>query len=122
MCKGDKVDEIQRLRNRFTADMYEGVRTLSREHGYNATRFLEMVRSTDGVSAARTLLHSGPDTSYGFEILWEKRQLGRSVEAWTLRPEYEPLFTDDEREIARRRLELHDFDVDNYLRGLIPDE
>ncbi|GAB2646797.1 hypothetical protein [Kribbella swartbergensis] len=112
------MDEIQQLRNRFTADMYEGVRILAREHGYNATRFVEMVRSTDGVSAARALLHTGPSTSYGFEVLWEKGQLGRSVEAWTLRPEYEPLFTEDEREIARRRLELHDFDVDGYLRRL----
>lgn len=116
------MDEMQLLRNRFTADMYEGVRTLAREHGYKATRFLEMVRSTDGVSAACALLHRGPDTSYGFEILWEKRQLGRSVEAWVLRPEYELLFTDDEREIARHRLELHDFDVNDYLRRLTAEQ
>ena len=111
------MDRLQLLRNQFTADMFEGVRTLSREYGYSATRFLEMVRDTDGVEAARTLLR-GPRTSYGFEILWEKKQLGRSVEAWLLHPKYEDLFTDDEREIAKRRLEDHEFDVDRYLREL----
>lgn len=78
--------------------------------------FLQMVRASGGVEAAKSLLRSGPNTSYGFEVLWEKKQLGRSVEAQVLGPEYEALFTDDEREIARRRLELHEFDVDAYLR------
>jgi hypothetical protein len=40
------------------------------------------------------------------------------VEAWVLRPEYEVLFTEDERVTARRRLEDHEFDVDRYLRSL----
>jgi hypothetical protein len=37
-----------------------------------------------------------------------------------LRPEYEPLFTDEERDIARMRLEGRDFDVDAYLRTIQP--
>jgi len=48
--------------------------------------------------------------------------LGWSVEAWILRPWYEPLFTEVERTEARRRLEAHEFDVDRYLRSLKPPE
>jgi hypothetical protein len=40
------------------------------------------------------------------------------VEAWILRPEYRPLFSEDERAEARRRLEERRFDVYRYLRQL----
>lgn len=78
---------------------------------------LRDVQQYGGVAAAKKLVN-GPGTSEGFVVLWEKRQLGRSVEAWMLRPEYEALFSDDERQRARRRLEEHKFDVDAYIRNL----
>ncbi len=45
-----------------------------------------------------------------------------SVEAAVLLPWYQPLFTDEERAIARRRLADHQFDVEDFLRtrGVTP--
>jgi len=42
------------------------------------------------------------EVSDGFTTLWELRPLDLSVEAYVLRPEYAPLFTEEERGIARR--------------------
>ena len=60
----------------------------------------------------------GSHTHDGFTRLWEERMLEYSVEAVVLKPKYQPLFTEHEREVARDRLERHDFDVDDYLRRL----
>jgi hypothetical protein len=106
----------QQLAMRFHHDLVEGIQVLKREIGYAAPRFSQMLNdpSIGGVEATRRLLR-GPKTSEGFQILYFKKRLGRSVEAWMLRPEFEELFTDAEREIARRRLESHEFNVDRYL-------
>jgi hypothetical protein len=47
----------------------------------------------------------------GFTRLWVERKLEWSVEAAVLRSKYVPLFTEHERDVARRRLEEHGFDV-----------
>jgi hypothetical protein len=112
------MDERRRLINRFHEDMREGIRSLGREIGYRAPRFAQMVAEYGGVEAAHMLLR-GPRTSEGFQILMERRKLDRSVEAWVLRPEYVELFSAQERDEARQRLEEHGFDVDRYLRSLI---
>lgn len=114
------MDERTGLENKFHSDMVEGIRTLTREIGYRAPRFAQMVGELGGVVAARRLLQ-GPRTSEGFQTLYRHRQLARSVEAWILRPEYAQIFTDDERSEARRRLEEHNFNVDRYLRTLNDD-
>jgi hypothetical protein len=75
-----------------------------------------MVGDYGGVGTVKKLLE-GAKTSEGFTTLWEKRQLGLSVEAWMLRPEFDELFDEDERAKARGRLEDHGFDVDAYLRA-----
>jgi len=95
-------------------EMVEGADRLKREIGYNPTRFNQMVAEHGGPEAARQLL-SGRDASDGFTTLWEARRLEMSVEAVALLPWYEPLFTDEHREIARRRLIKHRFDVDEFL-------
>lgn len=110
------MDQSQ-LAHRFHADMVEGIRTLSRQIGYRAPRFAQMVNEHGGVEAVRRLLQ-GPGTSEGFVTLYQHNKLGMSVEAWVLRPEYEPLFTEHERSVARRRLTDHHFDVERYLRSL----
>jgi hypothetical protein len=46
----------------------------------------------------------GKTTSQGFARLWEMGKLHLSIEALVLRTEFESLFTDAEREIARGRL------------------
>ena len=109
------MDDVERLELRFHADMVEGIRTLTREIGYRAPRFAQMVSEHGGVEAAHRLLR-GPRTSEGFQVLYRHRRLAQSVEAWVLRPDYRPLFSEDERAEARNRLEAHEFDVNRFLR------
>lgn len=111
------MDDQQHLAGRFHRDMVEGIRALSREVGYRAPRFAQMVSEYGGAEAARRLLR-GSRTSEGFQILMRHRKLDRSVEAWILRPEYVELFTEAERAEARHRLQEHGFDVDAYLRSI----
>lgn len=74
-----------------------------RDAGYNATRFLQMLSEHGGLKAARQLLHAS-GVSDGFTALWMAKRLDLSVEAHVLRPEFEGLFTEDEKRIARNRL------------------
>jgi hypothetical protein len=63
-----------------------------------------------GVETARRLLRKS-EPSDGFTTLWELRRLDLSVEAFVLRPEYAPLFTEAERGIARARLKEYGYPV-----------
>lgn len=60
--------------------------------------------------AAKQLI-SKPGNTYGFATLWEHGRLDLSVEAHVLKPEYEPLFTEEERQICRERLEQFGYRV-----------
>ena len=71
--------------------------------GYRPTRFLEMVNTSGGVATAQQLLRKGP--SDGFTRLWEEGRLDLSVEAIVLQERWAPLFTAEELETARARLE-----------------
>ena len=51
------------------------------------------------------------DVSDGFTTLWELKRLDLSVEAYVLRSEYAPLFTEAERGIARARLRQYRYVV-----------
>lgn len=101
---------------RFHGDMVAGTDQLRRDIGYNPIRFMQMVGELGGVEAARHLLR-GRGASDGFTTLWEHDRLNMSVEAFVLLPWYRDLFTEDERETARRRLVDHEFDVDRFLRS-----
>lgn len=62
-----------------------------------------LVAREGGLKAAKQLISKSGGT-YGFEVLWENNRLDLSVEALVLKPEYNDLFTDEEREICRKRL------------------
>jgi hypothetical protein len=74
------------------------------QRGYWASYFLRGVRNHGGPKYARQLLRAA-DTSAGFQRLTDEGRLDLTVEALVLRPEYEPLFADEDRKIAARRLE-----------------
>ncbi|OHV68237.1 hypothetical protein BCD48_03425 [Pseudofrankia sp. BMG5.36] len=92
------------LERAFHGDMVGIYRKAKSEAGYPATYFLRMVSDQGGVRAARELLAKSKP-SEGFTALWERGRLDLTVETLLLRPEYEPLFTEDERATARDRLE-----------------
>ena len=69
--------------------------------GYTATRFLQMLGDHGGLETARRLL---PHMSDGFTELWKRNRLDLTVESLILQPRWHDLFSDEERDIARRRL------------------
>ena len=95
--------EAVRPEARFHASMVALYETAKRDLGYNATRFLQMISEHGGVEAARRLLRA-PAVSDGFTTLWEGGRLDLSVEAHVLLPEFQALFSEGERETAKRRL------------------
>ncbi|MFI0412190.1 hypothetical protein [Actinomadura sp. 3N508] len=97
------MDEREREFHRAMVGIYQ---TAKRELGYNAAWFLQMISNQGGLATAKQLLWS--DTpSDGFTTLWDHGRLDLTVEAHILRPEYEDLFTADDRDKARERLERY---------------
>jgi len=74
------------------------------ECSYIATRFLQMVNEVGGLEAAKALLHAA-ELSDGFTELWLRRRLDLTMEALIVQnPEWYPLFTQEEIQIALKRL------------------
>jgi hypothetical protein len=80
------------------------------ECGYNATRYLRMLNEHRGLETARILLHAS-SVSEGYVALWERKRLDLTVEAVILAPEWRSLFSDEERDIARRRLAEYGYNI-----------
>ncbi|WP_160051341.1 DUF262 domain-containing protein [Nocardiopsis sp. FR26] len=74
------------------------------EADYTAASFLGMITDLGPLGTARKLLNA-PAVSDGFANLWERGRLDLTVEALVLRPDFSPLFTDQELARARARLE-----------------
>ncbi len=92
------------VEQRFDAAMMDIYRRAKSEAKYNATRYFQMLADHRGIETARILLHAH-SVSDGYTALWERGRLDLTVEALVLEnSEFHPLFTDEEREIARKRL------------------
>ena len=92
---------LSKLERAFDEAMMQIYLAAKNEADYNATRFLQMLGEHGGVETARRLL---PHMADGFTQLWQRNRLDLTVESLILRREWYGLFSDDEREIARRRL------------------
>jgi hypothetical protein len=84
---------------------------LDHEHeiGLNSSRFRQMVEQHGGIKAAHMLLE--PDRELPHDTFGYLRRSGRldlSMEFYVVQETYRPLFSDQEREIARWRLEHED--------------
>ena len=79
------------------------------EAGYKATRFLSMLSEHGGLATAKTLIHAHT-VSEGYTALWERKRLDLTVEAVIHdNPKWHQLFTADELEICRGRLEQYQY-------------
>ena len=67
-----------------------------------------MVIERGGYQAAITLIHS-PKPSDGYTALRARGYLDLTVEALVLRPQWQDIFTDEDRLAAYRRLEQYQF-------------
>ncbi|GGU96032.1 hypothetical protein GCM10010182_10720 [Actinomadura cremea] len=97
------MDELEQEFHRAMVGIYQ---TAKRELGYNAARFLQMVSSQGGVATARQLLWADAPSD-GFTALWDHGRLDLTVEAHVLQAGYEGLFTNEERDKARERLDRY---------------
>jgi hypothetical protein len=97
------------LEKQFNEAMLDVYRRAKAEAGYNATRFLGMVTEMGGYETARTLIHA-PTVSEGYTALWERGRLDLTVEAVILQSKWRDLFSELERDIARRRLAEYGYD------------
>ena len=91
------------LEDAFHRAMLSIYERAKRECRYSPNLFLSMVGERGGLGAARALLRART-VSDGFTRLWELGRLDLSVEALILQDEWHPLFSDEERAIARERL------------------
>ena len=98
------------LEREFDTAMMNIYRRALGEAGYNATRFLQMLQEKRGLETARILLHSS-NVSDGYTALWERGRLDLTVEALILHEKWKPLFSEQEREIARRRLTEYNYNL-----------
>ena len=92
----------------FHEAMLDIYRRAKAEAGYRASAFLSMVVEDGGLKTAQRLLHAAT-VSDGYTALYARGRLDLTVEALILRPEWQDLFTDDERRIAVRCLREHDY-------------
>lgn len=92
----------------FHAAMVEIYRKAKAEAGYNATYFLQMLAADGALATARKLVMSSKPSD-GFTALWERGRLDLTVEAHVLQRRFESLFTDEERNVAARRLEEYGY-------------
>jgi hypothetical protein len=92
------------LELRFHEEMLQIYHRAKAECDYPATRFLQMVSETGGLSAARTLL-SAPGVSDGFAALWQCGRLDLTVEALVIKSPWNSLLSEHELEVARKRLD-----------------
>lgn len=99
--------DIEQLFDTAMMNIYRRARF---EAKYNATRYLQMLNEHRGIETAKILLHSCT-VSDGYTALWERGRLDLTVEALILDPQWNELFTDEERRIARNRLIDYGFQV-----------
>jgi hypothetical protein len=107
---------MNELERRFHAAMVAAVEASRREAGYNPTYFARMLAGYGGVGAARRIL-ADPEMKSGFTTLYLADRLDLTVEAHVIKPEFAPLFTEEEIERAKAVLKEHHYDVGEDLEA-----
>lgn len=91
-------------RAEFERAMFNVYARAKEELGYNAARYLQMLLDRGGIETAKSLLHSR-GIHEGFWHLVTRGRADLTVEYLVLRPEFQDLFTKDELDAAKARLE-----------------
>ena len=97
---GYAVDTAESIFHRAMVAIYDYVLL---ERRYDADRFLRLLVTEGGVNTAKDFLNS-PGFGPGFEGLWKRGPLEKTMEYLILQPRFSGLFTDTEKETARNRL------------------
>ena len=91
-----------RLDDEFHQEM-EDIYCVAASLDYRPVYFLRLVKEHGGVAAAKRLL-SASEAQSGLTKLWELERLDISMEALVVRERWRSLFSDAERQVARKRL------------------
>jgi hypothetical protein len=106
----DLKTDRDELEKRFHREMVSVYQEAKKRHGYNATRFLQIVSEKGGLQAAKELLRV-PGTSEGLSRLYQLGALDISMEARIAHdPTWAPLFSADEIDLARKKLAELDYE------------
>ena len=98
----------EELENDFTKAL-EGTIKAAKNAGYNPSHFSQMLAEFGGVETAKRLLASSK-AQEGLNKLWELNLLPESMEAIVIQEKYQPIFTEEERAEARKRLKDRGFE------------
>jgi hypothetical protein len=93
-------DTIENVFHRAIVAIYDYILL---ERRYDANRLLSLLVSDGGVKAVRNLL-SMPGFGAGFEGLWQRGPLEKTIEYLVLQQQFSDLFTDEEKKTAESRL------------------
>lgn len=96
---------METLKEQFNRAMWSIYSDTINETKYNPGYFRKMLEDIGGFETAKKLL-SANTTSKGFTKLWELGRLDLTVEALIIdnKEKYKELFSDEELEMANRRL------------------
>ena len=97
---GYAVDTAESIFHRAMVAIYDYVLL---ERRYDADKFLRLLVTEGGVKTAKDFLNR-PGFGPGFEGLWKQGPLEKTLEYLVLQPRFSGLFTDTEKETARKRL------------------
>ena len=101
------MPDIGKLKAEFQEDMLD-LLVREREVGLCSTRFRQMIDEHGAIEAAHRLLKPDRELPPIFEYLRGLRRTDLAMESYVLKDRYLALFSEQEREIARWRLERGD--------------
>ncbi|OUL35853.1 hypothetical protein BV372_09690 [Nostoc sp. T09] len=94
------------LEAQFNQEMLGIYHNAGRQIGYWAKRYLQKVRQSGGLQAAKDWLKPKSQSTSGLQRLAENNRLDLSVEALVLREPWSTLFTREELQVAQQRINL----------------
>jgi hypothetical protein len=97
------TDRANSLERDFEKALRDAAHASKRDVNYYPAYFWQMLEENGGLRTAQMLLEK-KKVSEGFIKLWMAERPDLTVESIILEPRWQPLFSDAEREIARRRL------------------
>ena len=115
MQPANHLNQPTALEKAFHHDMLRIYQRAKEECGYNAARFFQMIANYGGLKTAQKLL-AMPTPSDGFVELWKFRRLDLSMENLVLNPKYRSLFSQQEIETAKERLNAYGFTPQRRVR------
>lgn len=100
-------DDEDRLKSEFDREM-RSILEREGELGLCSTRFRQMLQEGDGWSVAKRLLSKGEPPTNTFTWLRKQGRLDLTMEYYVGDDKYKRIFTDDDRAVAKFRLEHGD--------------